>query len=294
MAFALSYPDHPRLALERHNAPGDADVPGKIERKESTPAYIRFWNRLPEDNKAYYERYVQRWKYLQAAAGAIVVIAELDKPLLARCSYPSVIENGSLPLDFIHGHIKIDAEQVKGCARSYAETIWFPDVGQNVGLSFKDQIMHWKTIEDVFGWAPGSNTGKEDWLPNEVRKEVEGARGIHSSSVGAIHFDEAIPESQPELVMEIQNVHHQAYYRDEAPPGDWEMPIPILFPAVKPGEKFLFPVSVTRRVLDPEQELQWQAIRWLKGALKTIGLGAKTSADYGKFKEGVTKRYGFQ
>jgi CRISPR-associated protein Cmr6 len=75
----------------------------------------------------------------------------------------------------------------------------------------------WRQIEDVFGWAPASDRGK-DWKPADVpeRPKDDNAR------VSAVVFHDAWPTAWPSLIVDIVNNHHPDYYQhddNDHPPG---------------------------------------------------------------------------
>ncbi len=75
-----------------------------------------------------------------------------------------------------------------------------------------------------------------------------------------------------------QRGQYPRYYRGEnVPPADWDSPILVFFLTVC-ETLYLFALAARRQV---PSELLETAAHWLKGALTELGIGAKTSADYG-------------
>ena len=119
---------------------------------------------------------------------------------------------------------------------------------------------------------------------------------------GSISFLPAYPWQLPAMDLELDVVtcHHPQYYGQEKDKNDkLIMPValdseqrilPIVFPAVKQSIIFQFAL-VPLRLVDsqshPGQKLHQLARRWLSQGLETFGLGAKTAAGYGWFKEGT-------
>jgi CRISPR-associated protein Cmr6 len=75
--------------------------------------------------------------------------------------------------------------------------------------------------------------------------------------------------------------HYGEYYRGEkrTPPADYLTPNPILFLTVERTE-FLFALAARTPKAVP---LLPRAEEWLKGGLKELGIGAKTTVGYGYF-----------
>lgn len=96
---------------------------------------------------------------------------------------------------------------------------------------------------------------------------------------GSVIFLDAIPLEPPKFQLDIMNPHYPSYYREQGdePPADWESPSPVFFLTVS-KTPYLFAVAARseqgNRLLDLAEQ-------WLRGALRELGIGAKTSADYG-------------
>jgi len=105
------------------------------------------------------------------------------------------------------------------------------------------------------------------------------------SFAGAVAFLPASPSSDPGLELDVVTPHHTKYYKGELETAtDTENPIPVYFPAVKPqneNEFFTFPIIPLARSRGNDAEY---ASRWLGTGLELHGLGAKTNAGYGWFK----------
>lgn len=113
-----------------------------------------------------------------------------------------------------------------------------------------------------------------------------GSGGDASATAGAVIFYDAWydPNSvggQP-FHRDVITVHHPDYYRTRGkiPPTDFDDPNPVPFLVIKPGARFLF-------VLDAAHESWTQLARKiLVESLIHLGVGAKTNAGYGYFKDG--------
>ena len=100
-----------------------------------------------------------------------------------------------------------------------------------------------------------------------------------TEQAGKIVFLDAIPLEVPKFTLDIMNPHYPEYYRTEGgeAPSDWQSPNPVFFLTVS-ETPYLF--AIVARTKDSISSLAI-AERWLKGALQQLGIGAKTSADYG-------------
>ena len=99
---------------------------------------------------------------------------------------------------------------------------------------------------------------------------------------GEVLFFDALPlpEGKDFVVLDVMNVHYKKYYETQTePPGDWMSPVPVFFLAV---EGICYRFSVAAR----DEKLADEALRLVKGAVRELGVGAKTSAGYGFFEEG--------
>jgi CRISPR-associated protein Cmr6 len=100
-----------------------------------------------------------------------------------------------------------------------------------------------------------------------------------TEKAGSVIFFDAIPLEPPKFQLDIMNPHYPNYYREQGgkPPADWESPSPVFFLTVR-ETPYLFAIAARseqgNRLLDLAEQ-------WLKGALRELGIGAKTSADYG-------------
>ncbi|MFO8072230.1 MAG: type III-B CRISPR module RAMP protein Cmr6 [Polyangia bacterium] len=200
--------------------------------------------------------------------------AKTAGPLTLHLSRASSLENAGICLHPIYGFAYLPGSGLKGMARAYAETIWL--AGQ------QDKAAAWQRIEQVFGWAPGSDIlekgKKKPWKPEEAIDHGKDDR----ASAGNIVFHDAWPTSWPKLHVDIVNNHHGKYYQGDDAPGDWEDPVPVYFLAVNKGTEFDF--AVTKRRFDVDDSLLALAREWLTGALVHLGAGAKTASGYGYFK----------
>jgi len=100
-----------------------------------------------------------------------------------------------------------------------------------------------------------------------------------TEQAGNIIFLDAIPLEIPNFQLDIMNPHYPKYYRTQgqSPPADWESPTPVFFLTVS-ETPYNFAIAARN---ERGNKLFGLAEKWLKGALRELGIGAKTSADYG-------------
>jgi CRISPR-associated protein Cmr6 len=100
-----------------------------------------------------------------------------------------------------------------------------------------------------------------------------------TEQAGSVIFFDAIPLEVPKFQLDIMNPHYPNYYRTQGqnPPADWESPNPVFFLTVT---KTHYRFAIAARSEQGNRLLDL-AKKWLKGALADLGIGAKTSADYG-------------
>lgn len=95
---------------------------------------------------------------------------------------------------------------------------------------------------------------------------------------GQYIFFDAFPTKAPRIELDVMTPHYPKYYSEGQPPADWQSPNPIHFLTVGQGTPFRFLIGL------PNNELQSKLDAWLKEALKSRGLGAKTAVGYGYWK----------
>ncbi|MBI4444695.1 MAG: type III-B CRISPR module RAMP protein Cmr6 [Acidobacteria bacterium] len=215
-----------------------------------------------------------------------------------------VMENAGLCLDRFSGEPYIPGSAVKGCARRMAiqELLDAPDEQKlelliKIALTFGWGAQDWKTKEDFkqdwekersdFAFALGDRLWNRTFVREIKARLWQEVFGNDFSSenfdrqlghfAGRGQFLPAHPTATCSLELDVLTCHHQKYYQGEpdfevAP--DTEDPGPVIFfPAVAPGNSFVFAVIAQDD----------QAVNWLKKGLKWFGIGAKTNAGYGWF-----------
>lgn len=125
------------------------------------------------------------------------------------------------------------------------------------------------------GWLPADLDtifGTQD--PTAIRR-----------AAGQVVFHDALPaEGEFELALDVLTPHHREYYGQKAPPGEWESPVPHTFITVVKTTFELHVIALPRGGRDGRQDLALVR-EGLERALTDGGVGAKTAAGYGRFKE---------
>jgi CRISPR-associated protein Cmr6 len=246
---------HPGLALDKYANSCLTDNQDKLQEMVQKPTIKKVveLSQVQPQGLAF-ENLCQRRETILSALGADRFFCTSTGPLALHLARASALENAGICLHHIYGFAYLPGSGLKGMARAYAREVWLPSVES-------DKSHAEKKILSVFG--------------NEPQKKP--------FECGDIVFHDAWPQKWPQLILDIVNNHHSAYYSGEenAAPGDWEDPVPVYFMAVVPGIPFSFAISPRRK--DTDAELVQLAREWLIGALCYMGAGAKTNAGYGSF-----------
>ncbi len=153
----------------------------------------------------------------------------------------------NLTLHHVYGVPYIPASSIKGVLRHYLTEI------------SADK----KIIEQVFG------NGDEE---SETAKPVR----------GQCTFFDAFPTKAPRVELDVMTPHYPKYYGEGQPPADWQSPNPIHFLTVGHGTPFRFLIGLPNDATS--NDLKSNLGNWLKEALTSRGLGAKTAVGYGYMK----------
>jgi len=197
-----------------------------------------------------YNTFYQRWENILADYGAQTRKARVKGRMIIGLGDESVLET-SVALHHTYGVPYIPGSALKGLAANYAR--------QRLG---------------------------ETWHKNSEAYQVIFG---NTEDAGYILFFDALyvpgtgNNGQP-LHPDIITVHHPKYYqgnKDIKPPADWDNPTPI--PFLSATGTYLIALAA------PELDQQVQRQQWIERtfeilgyALKTLGIGAKTSSGYGR------------
>ena len=150
---------------------------------------------------------------------------------------------------------------------------WHPTLGTPYlpGSGVKGAVRAWAER-----WA-GVGAGVVD--------RVFGPRPGAALSVGSVVFFDALPTRPVKLVQDIINPHYPTWYREEpgSAPSDDQEPIPVNLLCVDREARFVFGLAPRRRGDEQDEADAVAALGWLENLLDFVGVGAKTSAGYGRF-----------
>jgi CRISPR-associated protein Cmr6 len=161
-----------------------------------------------------------------------------------------VLENAGLCVHRHFGYPYIPGSALKGIARHAAWWEWSETESPETA----------KEIADIFGYPTGEPK-LDDFLKSVGRGESSGKVSFLATTTA---------DSKWGIVADILTSHHGC---------DTKNPTPLPFPTVEKGAVFIF------TLLGKNYELREKATNWLKIALTEDGVGAKTAAGYGWFKE---------
>ncbi len=224
-----------------------------------------------------WEALYQRWLALTKAAGAESFQATLAWRMVVGLGGSSVLET-DLTLDHLSGLPIIPGSALKGLTRAYA-------------------------VQEEFKWSYAKGKEGPEYDPPEI-KDLFGAQEQQKAHAGRVIFFDALPvppnlaAGRLRFAVDIMNPHYPDYYRENgkhAPSND-QSPVPVTFLTVE-GATFAFAVAPRSGVVQqgPEraeggEEDHKRAARWLKEALQEYGVGGKTSAGYGFFREAPSQQ----
>lgn len=195
-----------------------------------------------------------------------VVYGQLAARLLINLS-DSLIQNAGICLDRHTGMPYIPGSAVKGVTRHVALE------------QLRAGKLPLKTFMDIFGSSEADfkKDGELAKFASDVPKEQQ-------TQKGGIDFLAANPITEPSLMVDISTVHKKEYY---ASGNDADLkkegPIPNTFPAVEAGATFAF--CIVANGMDIPDSAFNQAKAMLLEAITVHGIGAKTGAGYGWFKD---------
>jgi len=248
---------HPGLAFERY-ADVNLSTGALPDEKKHDHLNVLVESVIP----GVYREAFDRWcRVITLNAWTVEVVTR--SRLLIGVGNPSPLENG-LTLHHTYGVPYIPGTALKGILNHW--------LAQRLGD--RQRRNEWKGVSYEGGKAvglPGPDHGFVFGWP-EIDETQPGARG-------RVVFDDAwiLPSSEPSLASDVVTPHQFSYYRsagDELP-TDWDPPQPHPFASIRPGAAFLLAVSGPG--LWPRL-----ALRHLLDALDEQGIGARTTAGYGR------------
>jgi CRISPR-associated protein Cmr6 len=194
------------------------------------------------------EQVYQRWKRAITTMEAQQFTAMTEWRMVVGLGGETVLET-DLTLHHLYGIPIIPGSALKGLTRAYVTGEVHPS----------------KRIEDD-------------------NAEVQRIFGTQKDAGTVIFFDAMPVDGKIEIDLDIMNAHYHKYYGEKQPPTNTENPIPITFLTVT-NTAFLFALAPRRPKDTKGAEDVALAMGWLQSALQKYGVGGKTSAGYGYFKD---------
>ncbi len=186
-----------------------------------------------------------RWLNITDAAGAQHFSAATDWRMVVGLGGETVLET-DLTLHHLYGIPYIPASALKGLTRNYVAT----EVYSSPDIDHDDPV-----VKGIFGTQ---------------------------DKAGTVIFFDAMPiNGEAGFVLDIMNAHYPNYYGEKKAPTNDQNPNPVTFLTVT-NTTFMFAVAARNPKYQSDVE---KVVGWLKDALQKYGVGGKTSAGYGYFKD---------
>jgi len=212
----------------------------------------------------------------------------------------------SMTLHHIYGIPYLPGSAIKGVTRSYrilcmAKKLEHADYYERIALLEKflekfdlvekNVFPKWEEVKELKVSSPQDKNKKvefsEQFYKSLEAKQVE-LREFQlifgtQNKQGCIIFFDSFPEHF-EIKYDIMNPHYGPYYTEKKPPADYYNPTPIFFLALE-NARFTFYLGVKNRLISSEEKenLLNSTKEWLRDALTSYGIGAKTALGYGLF-----------
>lgn len=224
----------------------------------------------------------------------------LASRLLVGHGNPSPLEVG-LTVHRTWGVPLIPGSALKGLLSHYVDAVY----GPSGPMSEDRSPVHPALSEDErrrarYQGSTWDDAGRVHHGPGEIHRALFGAPNAATDEAlralgaecgetqGALIFHDALyvpSASWPDCpyAWDVLTVHQKDYYSGKTQaPTDYDDPNPVHFLTVRPGSTFLVAIST---IGDDSASGRWaeQAMEWLCDALAEWGVGAKTSAGYGRF-----------
>ena len=189
-----------------------------------------------------------RWLNMTTATGAVHFSAATDWHMVVGLGGETVLET-DLTLHHLYGFPYIPGSALKGLTRAYAAGEVYPSTK----------------------------------IEND-NAEIQSIFGTQEKAGTVIFFDAMPIDGQTSIVLDIMNAHYPNYYGEKRPPTNDQNPNPITFLTVA-NTTFMFALAPRNPSDERHRKDVEQAKEWLRLALAKYGVGGKTSAGYGYFKD---------
>lgn len=254
--------------------------------------------------KSLLDRSYKRWEEYTTDASQRFTMRTGGR-LIVGLGYKGALEIG-ITLQFITGLPVISGSALKGAARSYG--LW--SIAAQLKPAVEPQELD--TLDEELGKGVFDRLNGNDELL-QLARLFHRAFGSQDDAGICVFHDSVVCDIERKSLFEVDVMtpHFPKYYddvnkisagekaasraktgsRDQkqklSPPGDDDSPRPLPFLTVAPETTFAFAVGLRHSVkkTSENEETLNQAARWLKSALEEFGVGSKTAAGYGWFKD---------
>ena len=201
----------------------------------------------------------------------------------------SVYETG-MTLHHIYGIPYIPGQALKGIVRSWIIKNYFNNTTKYSDIDTKKDdpceiaAFENKLFCQLFGCP--------EYAYKKGKVEVKSA--LKHDYMGSIVFFDSFPSEidRVKIALDIMNPHYGPYYSKGEPPADYYNPVPVNFLTIQDTEfQFVIGIKEDKNVMVADFDgvntdtLLNIAEKYLKEALKEMGVGAKTAVGYGYFSE---------
>jgi CRISPR-associated protein Cmr6 len=201
----------------------------------------------------------------------------------------SVYETG-MTLHHIYGIPYIPGQALKGIVRSWIIKNYFNNTTKYSDIDTKKDdpceiaAFENKLFCQLFGCP--------EYAYKKGKVEVKSA--LKHDYMGSIVFFDSFPSEidRVKIALDIMNPHYGPYYSKGEPPADYYNPVPVNFLTIQDTEfQFVIGIKEDKNVMVTDFDgvsndtLLNIAEKYLKEALKEMGVGAKTAVGYGYFSE---------
>jgi CRISPR type III-B/RAMP module RAMP protein Cmr6 len=234
-----------RLLLDKYPPAEVIDKDEAIDKKKDTKgAWLRSILTNHINNTELAMAAYHRWYSYTSALKALHFSEEIDWRMVVGLGGDTILET-DLTLQHLYGIPFIPGSALKGLTQAYAIT------------EDKDLYIEGSKGNRIFGTQ---------------------------DQAGTVLFFDAIPkDGQATFVLDIMNPHYPRYYQKGEPPTNDQNPVPIPFLTVA-NTSFMFALALRNSSKKEYKDDVSTAYKWLRLALEKYGVGGKTSAGYGYFK----------
>ena len=250
-----------RLLLDKYVPQDVVNKDEAIDKKKVTKGnWLRKIVTSYEGDGALAKAAYHRWYSYTSALQATHFSETIDWRMVVGLGGNSILET-DITLHHLYGLPIIPGSALKGLTRTYA--------------AIEEEKVY---IADFDGRMRPSTAIETDH--NDIRRIF----GMQDRAGTVIFFDAFPKTGQASFVLDIMNLHYPDYYQKNAAPTNDQNPKLITFLAVH-HTSYMFALALRQGVPEKYKEDLATAKIWLSKALAAYGVGGKTSAGYGYFRE---------